>query len=201
MILVSVGTQLPFDRLVRCVDDWAKGAGRTDVVAQTGPSRYEPCALKVFQFLGPDEFRKLFAEAEIVIAHAGMGSILSALECSKPIIIMPRRHTLGEHRNEHQLGTANRFRGMPGIYVVDDEVELQDHLNRLPELAAAVDAAHKASEELLCRLRAFINEDEGARGRLARVLHNLASVGSRISTPPVRGNTRERVLRKTWKSP
>ena len=36
MILVTVGSQLPFDRLVRAVETWARAAGRTDVVFQVG---------------------------------------------------------------------------------------------------------------------------------------------------------------------
>ena len=42
MIFVTVGTQLPFDRLIRAVDNWAKAAGRRDVFAQIGPASYRP---------------------------------------------------------------------------------------------------------------------------------------------------------------
>jgi len=64
MILLSVGTQLPFDRLVRAVDDWAVGCGRVDVIAQ---SDYAPRNLKCFQFLPPEEFRDLQAEARVTM--------------------------------------------------------------------------------------------------------------------------------------
>ena len=33
MIFVAVGTQFPFDRLIRCVDEWALAHG-VEVVAQ-----------------------------------------------------------------------------------------------------------------------------------------------------------------------
>jgi UDP-N-acetylglucosamine transferase subunit ALG13 len=82
-------------------------------------------------FLGSEEYQRRFAEADLVIAHAGMGTILGAIEAAKPLIIVPRRASLGEHRNEHQLGTAKRFRNVPGIRVVDDVSEIGDALDDL----------------------------------------------------------------------
>ena len=34
MILVTVGSQEPFDRLIIAVDEWAASSGRSDVFAQ-----------------------------------------------------------------------------------------------------------------------------------------------------------------------
>ena len=165
MILVSVGTQFPFDRLISTVDKWAIENGRTDVLAQTGPSEYVPRALKCFAMMSPDKFRKLQSEAELLIAHAGMGSILTALEFRKPIIIMPRDHTRGEHRNEHQVATATRFSNTPGLYVVKDEAELLDRLNHLSDLVGSQGVPQKAPQEFVSQLRAFI-EEEGPSSRV-----------------------------------
>lgn len=156
LILLSVGTQLPFDRLVRTVDDWAAAAGRTDVVAQIGPSSYPPRALKAFPFLAPEAFRELQLNATIMISHAGMGSILTALEYGKPIIIMPRDHLRGEHRNGHQLATAERFKAVPGIYVASDERGLIDHLTHLAELTGSQRLPPHAPASFTDRLRDFI---------------------------------------------
>ena len=42
MILVTVGTQIPFDRLVRYVDKWAAESLEGDsVVAQVGASQFQ----------------------------------------------------------------------------------------------------------------------------------------------------------------
>ncbi|WP_342359344.1 glycosyltransferase [Terrarubrum flagellatum] len=164
MILLSVGTQFPFDRLVRAVDGWAGETRRQDVVAQIGPSDYKPKALKCMDFLGPDEFRKLQAEADIIIAHAGMGSILTALEMGKPIIIMPRDHLRGEHRNGHQLATAERFCETPGVYVAKNEEELAERLNRLDDLAAAQLSSKKAPDDFVRRLRTFVEDDRPPPG-------------------------------------
>jgi UDP-N-acetylglucosamine transferase subunit ALG13 len=164
VILLSVGTQFPFDRLVTAVDAWAVANARDDVVAQIGPSTYKPKALKCFPFSQPDAFRALQAEATVMIAHAGMGSILTALEFGKPIVIRPRDHLRGEHRNAHQIATAKRFADMPGVYVVEDEAALADRLHRLDELVAAQRTSGKAPDSFVSQLRTFIEEDVEERG-------------------------------------
>src|SRR5688500_9921748 len=98
VIFVTVGAQMPFDRLVRAVDAWAEG--RTDVVAQIGESAYVPKTLRWTRFLEPEAFRRHYAEAKVVVAHAGTGSIITALQIGKPIIVMPRRAALRETRND-----------------------------------------------------------------------------------------------------
>src|SRR5690242_2073535 len=103
MIFVTVGTQGRFDRLIRTVDEWAGMRAQTDIFAQTGPSDYTPKHISVEPFVSPNEFRKRVETASLVIAHAGMGSIITALELGKQIIVMPRRSDLGEHRNDHQI--------------------------------------------------------------------------------------------------
>ena len=112
MILVTVGAQMPFDRLVRTVDDWAGRAGRSDVFAQIGHTRWRPRHLQWTAFIEPDEFRARAREAAVLVAHAGTGSILTALELGRPILVMPRRADLRETRNDHQIATATRFRDM-----------------------------------------------------------------------------------------
>lgn len=116
MILVTVGTQLPFDRLLSALDAWAATQAE-ELVAQVGPSDLVFRHLRAQPFMKPDEMEARFAQARLVVAHAGMGSILSALKHRKPIIIVPRKASLGEHRNEHQLATARWMVNRPGVTV------------------------------------------------------------------------------------
>lgn len=164
MILLAVGTQLPFDRLVRTVDNWAAASRTVEVVAQVGASSYKPTSLRAQAFLPPAEFESLLQRATLVIAHCGMGSILSALSHGKPIIVMPRSAAKGEHRNDHQLATAQRFSGQAGVTVAWDEDELRSCLEHLDIAACARPGlaliARKAPRELTDRLRAFLYGDE-----------------------------------------
>ena len=57
MILVTVGAQMPFDRMTRAVDAWAGERGRTDVFAQIGPTDFIPQNIEWTAFLEPEQFR------------------------------------------------------------------------------------------------------------------------------------------------
>jgi UDP-N-acetylglucosamine transferase subunit ALG13 len=158
VIFVTVGTQLPFDRMTQAVDDWARLAGRDDVFAQAGPTRMPPRHIEWTAFLSPQEHKRRFRQASVVIAHAGIGSILSALAERTPLVIMPRRASLGEQRNDHQVATARRFSGRAGIHVAMDEHELVSMLDRIDELGTGPAISGAASRELIDAVRVFILE-------------------------------------------
>ncbi|MEM9373615.1 MAG: glycosyltransferase [Planctomycetota bacterium] len=156
MIFVTVGHQMPFDRLIRGVDDWAGARQRADVFAQIGDAQYIPRHVEYAGRIGPDEFRRRMTEADAVVAHAGMGSILTALELGVPILVMPRFGRLMETRNDHQVATAERFKAMGRIEVAMDESELPTALDRLTDLRRADRISSEASPELLDAVRGFI---------------------------------------------
>lgn len=156
MIFVTVGTQLPFDRLISAVDEWAGSAPGREVFAQVGPSRQAPRHISHAQFIPPEECSELMAAAEAIVAHAGIGTILTALELGKPVLVMPRRADLGEHRNDHQLATARRLAKLGKVNVAFDETELAARLDELGDRAPLARIAQSAPVELLAGLRAFV---------------------------------------------
>jgi UDP-N-acetylglucosamine transferase subunit ALG13 len=134
VIFVTVGGQLPFDRLVHAVDRWASDKQRTDVFAQIGKSSSPPKHIEWERLLSPPDFQAKAREANVIIAHAGVGSILTALDLRKPIVVLPRRAHLGEHRNDHQWATVKHLSQDVGIVVAEDEDALIAELDRLGEL-------------------------------------------------------------------
>lgn len=156
MIFVTVGAQMAFDRLVLGVDAWAASRGRTDVFAQVGPTESPPSHVEWTRFLAPSEFRRRMEGASVIVAHAGMGSILTALEIGKPILVMPRRGALRETRNDHQVATAERFKAMRCVHVAMDESELPARLDAVEALPAADRISPHASAELLTAIRRFV---------------------------------------------
>lgn len=133
MIFLTVGTQEPFDRLVKAVDEWA-GTHDIPVFGQLGrltPESYRPINFQFEQFIGADEYQERLEACSLLIAHAGMGSIISALTYGKPLLMMARRASFGEHRNEHQLATAERFRARDGIHAAADESEVPALIDKL----------------------------------------------------------------------
>ena len=156
MIFVSVGTQLTFDRLIGAVDEWAGAAPGREVFAQIGPSRLRPRNIEYARFLSPEECRQRMLAAKGIVAHAGMGTILTALEMGKPLLVMPRRASLGEHRNDHQLATAYRFAELGKINVAFDESELPQRLEELERISALPRIGSYATDEFVAALRGFI---------------------------------------------
>jgi UDP-N-acetylglucosamine transferase subunit ALG13 len=155
-VFVTVGTQLPFDRLVRAVDGWAGRNPSSAVFGQIGPSTYRPRHMRWAHFIHADECRRRVREAAVVIAHAGMGTIITALEYGTPIVVVPRRADLGEHRNDHQTATAHHLLAQHRVVVALDEAQLLDRLAGLDQLAGAGGISRHARPRLLAVLREFV---------------------------------------------
>lgn len=157
MIFVTVGAQMAFDRLVGWVDAWAIANDRHDVVAQIGPSTLEPKRLQVLPFLDPPEFRRTMEAADVIVSHAGMGTILTALELGKPILVVPRLGDLAETRNDHQVASAERFAADGLLLVARSEEELALRLSELESgIASRARISAQADEALMARIRSFI---------------------------------------------
>ncbi len=158
MIFVTIGTQEPFDRLIKIVDELAIDL-KQDIVAQVFNSSYEARNLTLIDFVNPKEFESLFKKAELIISHAGMGSIISALSIGKPIIVMPRKASLGEHRNEHQLATAKKMGEIDGVYIVRNKEELKKNINFLlknKNNREVFKFSNVASKELIDSIKEYI---------------------------------------------
>jgi UDP-N-acetylglucosamine transferase subunit ALG13 len=182
MIFVTVGAQMPFDRLLRVVDEWAGRQRDPDVFAQIGPSKMRPQHIRWSQFLDPEEFREKVRAADTIVAHAGMGSILSALEFGKPVVVMPRRGDLHETRNDHQFATARRLLAQGRVVVAFDEAHLVEKLDTLGNLSHSQPIAPQASPLLLKAIRSFIDTGTGMPPQAVRV-RDRAAVADRVHTP------------------
>lgn len=162
-LLLTVGAQMPFDRLVAGMDAWAAQNPGARVTAQIGDSTLHTAHLDAQRFLEPARFDQACDEADAIVGHAGIGTLFAALERGKPVLVLPRRADLRETRNDHQLATARRFGERPGVVVVWEERELPDGLERLQALVhAAPGVAQPALREgrLFDVIRDFV--DTGA---------------------------------------
>lgn len=164
LILLTTGSELPFNRLVQAVDAWCGLENRSDVFGQLGdigPDDYQPKNFTWTRFLTPAEYKERFDEADAIIAHAGMGSIISALMSAKPIVIMARRLSYMETRNDHQVATVERFSTRPGVFAALDEKEVPTAIQAMlssTEHSIEQSASKFADEKLIETLRDFILE-------------------------------------------
>ena len=159
MIFATVGTQLPFDRLVRALDQWAAHNPKEEIFAQIGQSEYIPENIEWARTLSADLFRSKLEQCHLVVAHAGMGTIISAAELGKSVMVLPRRADLGEHRNDHQLATADQLRHFNGLEVADDCGRLMqlldENLGSTPNSNPGESSEFVVSDTLITRVRSF----------------------------------------------
>ncbi len=153
-VFVTVGAQMPFDRLVGAVDTWAGTHPEVTVVAQIGEGATPPRHLRHVPLLTPAEFRAEVAAADLVVSHAGMGTIITCLDLARPLVVFPRRGDRRETRNDHQVATAERLAGRPGIHVALESDELVELLDRRRDLARDLHAdPPRTSPRLLAAIR------------------------------------------------
>jgi N-acetylglucosaminyldiphosphoundecaprenol N-acetyl-beta-D-mannosaminyltransferase len=162
MIFVTVGSQLPFDRLCSAIAQWARRNGRKDIFVQHGGSRLDFSPLEAAAFLDPSESRRRIEEASLVVSHAGTGTIIACLRAGVPIVVLPRRASLGETRNDHQVATARRFAERYGISFAEDEQMLISMLDGNKTIAPGRPLPEEAEDRLLDEIRGFVAR--GANG-------------------------------------
>ncbi len=138
MIFLTVGTVMPFDRLVQAVDDAvAAGVIVAPVFAQIGETSLRPRNMEYAAVLDKHDFDRKVAEAEYLISHAGMGSITTALERNKRLLVMPRRKRFHEHVNDHQVATARKFSALGHVLVAYDAGEMPRRLQEIVSFTPA----------------------------------------------------------------
>ena len=159
MIFATVGTQLPFDRLVRTLDEWASQNPQVEVFAQIGRTNYVPRHVRWERAIPANTFRAMMRKCNTVVAHAGMGTIISAIEIGRQVVVMPRRADLNEHRNDHQLATAERLKHISGLEVAPDCQALTQYLDKSRDAASssksAVSPELVVSDQLIRKIRSF----------------------------------------------
>ena len=106
MIYVTLGTMfLDFPRLVRKMEEIARDTGE-EIIIQTGMGKTIPMACKHFNFKPRDEVLNVQREARVIVCHAGIGSVLDALQARRPFVVVPRLKKYDEHMNDHQIDLA-----------------------------------------------------------------------------------------------
>jgi UDP-N-acetylglucosamine transferase subunit ALG13 len=122
---VTVGNaHQPFARLTSAVIA-AKESLPRPAVMQHGHTPCEDHELKLHAFLPPEEYEGRVRGADVVIMHAGAGSILHAIHAGKVPIVMARLRKFGEHVDDHQLEFAEAMAAEGRVVLIDDGNELQ----------------------------------------------------------------------------
>ena len=118
MILVTVGTnEARFDRLLEALAGLPDGK---ELFVQHGPSPIRPAGATCTDYLAFDELAERVREADAVVTHAGVGSILTALLNGARPIVVPRLQRFGEAVDDHQLHFGRRAAEAGLVTLVED---------------------------------------------------------------------------------
>jgi UDP-N-acetylglucosamine transferase subunit ALG13 len=137
LIFVTLGThEQPFERLLDLV---CMLPTDESMIVQHGhtPARTNARG-EWIRFASQDACADYARRSSVVVCHAGVGSIITALEARKLPVAVPRLRSLGEHVDDHQLEIASAFheRGLVVACLRGDS------------LSSAIDAARGASPRL-----------------------------------------------------
>lgn len=120
-VVVTVGTlsfsfRRLFSRLLEILPPDA------EVLWQTGQTPVDDLPLVASPFVAPDVLDAAMRRADVVIAHAGIGSALASLDAGRPPILVPRLKRHAEHVDDHQLEIAQTLsdRGIASNLAVGD---------------------------------------------------------------------------------
>ena len=111
LTLIILGTQdKTFPRLLKAIErEMKKGNIKDKVIVQAGQTKYESKNMEIFDFIEMNKFNSLLKEADLVITHGGVGTILSAIRLNKKVIAVPRLKKYMEHENDHQIQIVKEF--------------------------------------------------------------------------------------------
>ena len=133
MILVLLGTQNnSFHRLLEEIDKLIDiGKIQEEVIVQAGYTKYESKNMKIIDFLPSEELEKLEQQANCIITHGGVGSIIGSIEKGKKVIAVQRLKQYVEHVNDHQLDIVESFDASGYIIGITDVSQLENALQRV----------------------------------------------------------------------
>jgi len=158
-VFVTVGSMLPFDRLLKAADDWAATHPQIEVRAQIGEGAYQPKAMKAVPMMAPEVYRQCCAEADVIVSHVGMGTAITAAEVHRPLVALARRPDFGEVTSDHQLATARWLGKRPGVFVIEDASELGQAIEQAARGGAAMqDLSHGERDRLIACIKNFIED-------------------------------------------
>ncbi len=120
--VVTLGSELwPFDRAVSRLLDLLPDV---DITWQTGTTEAMYRGQRLPQWVPANELRSSIREADVVIAHAGVGSALVALDEGKIPILLPRLSRHQEMIDDHQV-EFGRLMAEKGLAITIDPSELE----------------------------------------------------------------------------
>lgn len=129
MILVTLGTQK--EQFTRLLDYIENSNIKDEIIVQAGHTKYKSKKMKIFDFISYDKMNEYLKKCDLVITHAGTGSILTPLKMSKKVIACVRLSKNGEHVDDHQREIVNVFKENGYILELSEDDDLNDIMKNI----------------------------------------------------------------------
>jgi UDP-N-acetylglucosamine transferase subunit ALG13 len=136
VIFATVGsTQIPFERFVRALESLPGER----LLVQHGPVDPPPGAARASAFMQFPEMIESMEAADVVVCHAGAGSILCALRAGHTPVVVPRVKRYQETVDDHQVEFSRALGAEGKVIAVED-------LDQLSAVVAAAPPRRSAEE-------------------------------------------------------
>jgi UDP-N-acetylglucosamine--N-acetylmuramyl-(pentapeptide) pyrophosphoryl-undecaprenol N-acetylglucosamine transferase len=134
MIFVTCGSShLPFQRLM----DAVAVLPQDELVVQHGPAKPPPAA-ETMPFLPYGDVIKLIEEADVVVSHAGVGSIICSIRVGHVPVVFPRFKRYSETVDDHQVELSRALEERGTVRVTWTPEDLPGAIASLPARGAAM---------------------------------------------------------------
>ena len=132
-VFVTVGTDHhQFDRLIQWTSRWFARHPEVRALLQTGTAT-TPATGEAHDYLGHEQMQAALSGANVVVSHGGPATIMAAKHAGIVPIVVPRRHELGEHVDNHQVEFASWLAARSQVHLADSEEALHALLDRILE--------------------------------------------------------------------
>ena len=110
-IIVGGVVEFDFSRILQIADDLCKEGilDAENTKAQIGHCNYKPKNYTSYRFVNGEQFHKDIDEADIIITHGGVATLVYALKLGKKVIVFPRLQRFNEHLDDHQLDISKMY--------------------------------------------------------------------------------------------
>ena len=160
MFFVTVGTApQPFLRLIKVLTELPDEI-KQKIIFQGVDKNNTTFPFSHKTFMSTDEYDKMMNDAELVVCHAGIGTVRDCYELGKKTIVIPRQSKYGEHFNNHQLELVEYLldKPLPNIYPLTDPARLAEKLREVLDMSEKARLPGEFGRELKEAVAADVGE-------------------------------------------
>jgi len=118
---------MKFDRMMSALE----ALPPEELIVQHGPSPAPRCAA-AYPYLPFGEIVELMRQADVVVSHAGVGSIMCALQAGRIPVVFPRLKRYSETVDDHQAELAHALADRGTVLVASSAEDLARAVRSVP---------------------------------------------------------------------